>query len=187
MVLIGMKVSCDGVIYEAPKQSPANGGTVSNLVLAVDNGDSRDFVDLAFWGKDAESIMKYPVGHHISIDCGKLAAGAYNDKDGKPRVRLKIIVSSWHSLEALEKNDNSAEPERKTQEQKNINKLKESLNYTLKSGKYSGEKVSDILIKDARYIYNLCVDDRVNASLKQILCSAYQYWYEKNKAKQTAK
>ena len=181
-VLTGIKVSCDGTIYEAPTVTPANNSKVANLVLAVSSGEQQEFVDLAFWGKDADLISKYPVGHHIAIDSGKITANSYIDKEGKPRSRIKINVAVWHSLERLSntgKTSEQTQPAQATLEQKSKDDLKYALNFQFSKGKFAGKKVAEVLMQEPKFIYDLCVNEKVNPATKKMFLIAYQYWYEK--------
>ena len=190
-VLTGIKVSCDGTIYEAPTVTPANNSKVANLVLAVSTGEHQEFIDLAFWGKDADLISKYPVGHHIAIDSGKITANSYIDKEGKPRCRIKINVAVWHSLERLsndtgktsEQTQPESQPAQSTPEQKSKGDLKYALNFQFSKGKFAGKKVAEVLMQEPKYIYDLCVNEKVNPATKKMFLIAYQYWYEKQSQK----
>ena len=190
-VLIGINVSCDGTIYQLPEQASANGSTVANLVLAVRiNENDTEFVDCAFWGKDAQLIMKYPVGHHIMIDLGKLSASAYADKENKPRYRLKINVLAWHSLQSIQSKDENKSVEQASNNasdisdsQKTHDELKAALNFKFSKGKFSGKTIAEILLFEPAYIYNLCTNDSLNTKLKRLCCISYNYWYKKQQQK----
>lgn len=189
-VVTGFEVKCDGTIYEAPTVTPANNSKVANLVLAVSSGEQKEFADLAFWGKDADLISKYPVGHHIAINSGKLIVDSYTDKEGKSRSRIKITVVGWHSLEPLsndtgktsEQTQPETQPTQATPEQKSRD-LKYALNFQFSKGRFAGKKVAEVLMQEPKYIYDLCVNEKVNPATKKMFLIAYQYWYEKQSQK----
>lgn len=200
MILTGLRLSVEGFIYEAPKQSTANDVIVANCVLATKSAEKTEFIDCAFWQKDAELIMRYPVGHRISIDCSRLAYHPYLDKNGKPQVRLKANVVLWHSVMPLETKNNSSHKEEQqsvqsstqqntspssSEENEKINELKKALNFKFSTGKHAGKKVAEVLQIDPLYIYNLCTENGVTPQLKHLLCIAYQYWYSKTQQKQS--
>lgn len=189
-VVTGYEVKCDGRIYTAPTVTLANDSKVANLVLAVSNGKQKDFADLAFWGTDADLISKYPVGHHILINSGKLIVDSYTDKEGKSRSRIKITVVGWHSLEPLsnytgktsEQTQPETQPTQATPEQKSRD-LKYALNFQFSKGRFAGKKVAEVLMQEPKYIYDLCVNEKVNPATKKMFLIAYQYWYEKQSQK----
>jgi single-strand DNA-binding protein len=81
----------------------ANENCVSNFSLAINrkfkgnDGQMKEevtFVDCEAWGKTAELIAKYPCkGKPIYLE-GRLKMETWQDKDGKQRSRLKVVVDN---------------------------------------------------------------------------------------------
>ena len=159
--LIGISTSYKGRIYQAPTITEANGSKVANCILAVENGQDHegnkitDFIDCAFWGRDAELIMRYPEGHEINIICGKLSASAYQDKADKLRVRYKVTVYVWQSCQPLSKeksepkqNQQQAPSSEQKETSKSFNKeelIKQAVQFTFTKGEYAGKTVLEVL------------------------------------------
>ena len=185
--LIGLSTSCKGRIYQAAQIAEANGNKVANLILAVEKGQDSDgnklsdFIDCAFWGRDAELIARYPEGHEINIICGKMNATAYIDKTDKPRVRYKLTVYVWQSLQSLSKNEHEAQTASSssgTKTQPNEEELaKQALSFKFSKGQYANKTVQEILDVDCRYIYDLCNNEKANPKLRNLLKVAYNHWY----------
>lgn len=194
MFLSGIESRVFGILYDDPKPTTAGGKPVTNCTLAVCAGYNQKkhtiYIECSFWDSDAESINKYKKGHPMVVE-GIFKAVPYLDDNNEPAVRYKIIrVITWQSVLSIEETstvdnktteDSSIQsqaqnPPKKqmTNEQK---ELYEALNYKFENGRYPGETINDILMKDAMYIRRIAEECK-NKDICRKCCLAYNYYYE---------
>ena len=103
---------------DAELRHTQSGTSVSEFSLAVNhsyakNGEKKEevsYINCTAWGKTAEIIAQYTAkGHRIGIE-GRLKQSSWEDKDGKKRYELKVVVDNFQFLEPKNR-DVKHEPE----------------------------------------------------------------------------
>lgn len=93
---------------DAETKTTPSGTTVTGFSIAVgytylSNGEKKDqtsFFNCTAWGKTGEAIAQYvKKGHRIGIE-GRLQQQTWDDKDGKKRSDVKIIVERFYFLQS---------------------------------------------------------------------------------------
>ena len=92
-------VQISGRLTQTPKLKSTKGDTaLCEISLAV-NGrkeDQCDFVDVTFWGKQAEVIAEYLQKGRYIIVTGRLKLDRWEDKEsGQKRTRLGVIGNDF--------------------------------------------------------------------------------------------
>jgi len=112
-----------------PRYTP-KGVAIAEIGLAInrrwktEGGEVKEevtFVDVTFWGKQAETINTYcKKGHPIYVE-GRLHLDSWDDKDtGKKQYRLRVVGEGFQFLptgDKSEKPEKSAKSERGEQQQ----------------------------------------------------------------------
>lgn len=102
-----------GRLVDNPElKSTTNGKSVCSITIAVDRsyvkpGEERqaDFIDAVAWNGTAEFISKYfRKGSMIAVD-GSIQTRNYEDKDGKKRKAIEVIINNAHFCGAKEKDN----------------------------------------------------------------------------------
>lgn len=95
-----------GNLTRTPELRTIPGGTsVTDVTIAVNETyndstgqrqESTSFVDVTFWGKNAETLCKYKKqGDSILVE-GRLKQDTWEDKEtGKKRSKLKVVATSF--------------------------------------------------------------------------------------------
>lgn len=209
MFVSGIVANVNGTIYTEPHIAEANGSKVTSVTIAQQCGYGDDkhyvFIECSFWGKDADSLMKYKPNHPISLT-GTLKVVPYIDSDGNPQARLKVNpVITWVSNAHIpsqnsenksgnesgnnnvgtQNNTNAKNPPEKAHNEAQVTQeqLQQALKYVLTKGRYKGCSVELILQKDPRYIYDIASNaDYKNQRLKTMFAVAYNYMYYKTQS-----
>jgi single-strand DNA-binding protein len=105
------KVTLMGNLTREPEIRQAGNSTLANLGLAVNrrytaaSGEKREevtFVDVTFWGKQAELLQKFGLGKGspLFID-GRLQLDTWEDKQsGQKRSKLRVVGENFQLLQA---------------------------------------------------------------------------------------
>ena len=105
------KVTLMGNLTREPEIRQAGTSTLANLGLAVNrrytaaSGEKREevtFVDVTFWGKQAELLQKFGLGKGspLFID-GRLQLDTWEDKQsGQKRSKLRVVGENFQLLQA---------------------------------------------------------------------------------------
>lgn len=94
-----------------------NGTAVADGAVAVSGrNDSVTFVDLTFWGKNAEAAGEYlKKGKPVSVT-GRLDTDQW-EKDGQKRSKMKVTVESWNFVPYGSKPESDGEAKMQSQKQ----------------------------------------------------------------------
>lgn len=103
VILIG-NLTRDPELRYTPKQTAVTEiGLAVNRRYRVDNDlrEETTFVDITFWGQQAETISKYlEKGRPIYVE-GRLRLDSWDDKEtGKRRSKLTVVGESFQFLES---------------------------------------------------------------------------------------
>lgn len=90
-----------------------NGKAVCQFTLAVDRGFTNsegqketDFINIVFWGKQAETIGNFVhKGHRLLLE-GRLQVRSYEAKDGSKRYITEVVGNRFDFIEKRDNNDN---------------------------------------------------------------------------------
>ena len=111
LILIG-NLTSDPQIF-----NDINGRLRARVSVAIKRtyADGADFLDITFWGSQAEFIEKYLFkGYKVAIEA-RLENNNYTDKDGRMRYALRLQGESIEFLSA---------PQKKTDERVDVNDAK---------------------------------------------------------------
>ena len=104
VILIG-NVTRDPEVKFTPKGSAVTDiGLAVNRSFTLDNGEKREevtFIDVTFWGRQAETIGEYvKKGRSIYVE-GRLQLDSWDDKQsGQKRSKLRVIGENFQFLGA---------------------------------------------------------------------------------------
>ncbi len=194
MFVNGIFADFQGTIYKIGEPVSLNNTKGVSVIVAVSQGYNQDrknlYIECSFWGRDCESIQKYPAGHLISVK-GELICEAYQKQDGNLGVRYKVrSVLCWQSLQSLPQistNTNANQPENQKRIKENVrssvgtdkDKLRQYFNIELNFGPYKGKTLNAVLKEDMQYVYDLVISDTTPQKWKQILTVCYNFYYNK--------
>ena len=104
VILIG-NVTRDPEVKFTPKGSAVTEiGLAVNRSYSLDNGEKREevtFIDVTFWGRQAETIGQYlSKGRPIFVE-GRLKLDQWDDKEsGQKRSKLKVVCENFQFIGA---------------------------------------------------------------------------------------
>lgn len=108
-------ILCGRFTREMELRYSQDGKAILTNSIAVDkfvNGERKaDFINVVFFGKNAENIHKFcKKGNRILVR-GSINTGSYTNKDNVKVYTFDVIVSSFDFIESAQKNEESTNEE----------------------------------------------------------------------------
>jgi single-strand DNA-binding protein len=107
-------ILCGNLCRDVELRYTPNGKAVSDNSIGVNEkfGETENtiFVNLTFWGRQAEILSEYcGKGSSLLID-GRLSIEKWQDKDGNNRQNMKVVVNNFQMLGSKNSRPQAAVP-----------------------------------------------------------------------------
>lgn len=118
------KVMIMGNLTRDPELKHLGDNSVVNITIATnrvyyvddEKREETTYVDLEAWGKKAETLHKYlSKGKPLFVE-GRLKLDKWEDQDGNPRSKLKVVVEGFQFLGGKRQDQPKQERELKQEE-----------------------------------------------------------------------
>ena len=106
VVILGRLTGKPELKYTASNTAYTRFGIALNRNFTNEEGKrDADFINVIAWRKQAETVCKYfDKGSQIAIE-GRLQSGSYEDKEGKKRSTLDVVLENFEFVDTKKKEE----------------------------------------------------------------------------------